>query len=142
MQVHTGIIRRYGQSFLREHLEVYNLKPLDSVIMHVLRKNGQCNQEALCCIVDIDKGRMARIMERLEDRSFIRRVINPIDKREKLVELTEDGLVMLDSIDDIFSEWNELCFAGFKEEERREYQGYLERIAKNAIAWKERLKDD
>lgn len=137
MQIHTGIIKRCGQSFLRERLAIYHLKPLDSVVMHTLKRKGSCNQEALCNTVDIDKGRMARIMERLEDRGLIQRVTNPSDKREKLVELTENGIHMLETIDSLFDEWDEVCFTGFSENERERYQNFLQRIAKNAMTWKE-----
>lgn len=142
MQLHTGIIRRCEQSFLREHLNGYQLKPADSVVLHTMRKKGRCNQESLCDIVDIDKGRMARILEHLEERHFIKRIVNPSDKREKLIELTDEGLEMLQVIDTLFEEWNERCFADFTEEEQEEYQGYLERIAKNALARKESSEHD
>lgn len=137
MQVYTGIIRRSGQSFLRERLQKYHLKPLDSVVMHILKKKGSCNQEALCNAVDIDKGQIARIMERLEDRGLIQRVTNQSDKREKLAELTEQGFYMIETIDSLFDEWNEVCFTGFSTEEREQYQSFLERISQNAITWKE-----
>lgn len=142
MQLHSGIIRRCEQSFLRENLSSYHLKPADSVILHTMRKKGRCNQEALCDIVDIDKGRMARILEYLEEQLLIKRIVNPSNKREKLIELTDKGYQMLQIIDTLFDEWNERCFADFTEEERQEYQGYLERIAKNALARKENLEHD
>lgn len=142
MQLHSGIIRRCEQSFLREHLNCYHLKPADSIILHTMRKTGCCNQEALCDIVDIDKGRMARILEYLEEQRLIIRIVNPSNKREKLIELTDEGTKMLHIIDTLFDEWNERCFSDFTEEERQEYQNYLERIAKNALARKENLEHD
>lgn len=137
MQLHTGIIRRCGQSFLRSRLKEYHLKPLDSVVMHTLQKKGSCNQETLCSTVDIDKGRMARIMDRLEQSGLVQRVVNRSDKRAKLVALTDDGLKMLETIDSIFSDWDEICFTGFSGEERQQYHDFLERISQNAAAWKE-----
>lgn len=97
MQINIGIIRRCEQSFLRERLSTCQLKPVDSVVLTALDRHGQCNQDTLCSIVNIDKGRMARVMERLEGRSLIRRLINPDNKREKLIEMTEQGKQMLES---------------------------------------------
>ncbi|MEG1780561.1 MAG: MarR family winged helix-turn-helix transcriptional regulator [Clostridium sp.] len=142
MNIERGIIRRCEQSFLRANLSHYNLKPEDSVVLHILQKKGGCNQEALCSIMDMDKGRMARIMERMEDRLFIHRIINSADKREKLIELTETGREMLLIIDSLFEQWDEQCFIDFTAEERMQYQDYLERIAKNALARKENLEHD
>lgn len=142
MQINIGIIRRCEQSFLRERLGEYRLKPVDSLVLSSILQNGTCNQEMLCTLIDIDKGRMARIMERLESRGFIRRVVNPTDKREKLVEMTEGGLQMCRTICAMFQEWNERCFAGFTEEEKAQYQSYQERIAHNALAGKENARHD
>lgn len=142
MQIHTGIIRRCEQSFLREHLMKYHIKPVDSVVLHMLKKHGRCNQEALCSIIDIDKGRMARIMERLEGRQLIRRIVNPTDKREKMIEVTNEGMNMIQIIDSLFEKWNERCFTGFTKEEREQYQSYLERIAKNAMTRREIIEHD
>lgn len=134
MQAYPGIIRRYQQSFLREHLADYRLKPVDGFVLHISQKKGWCNQETLCSIIDIDKGRMARIMERLENRHFIRRIVNPSNKREKLVEVTDEGLEMLQVINSLFDKWDEQCFEGFTDKERAEYELYQERIAKNAAS--------
>ena len=134
MQINIGIIRRCEQSFLRERLSTCQLKPVDSVVLTALDRHGQCNQDTLCSIVNIDKGRMARVMERLEGRSLIRRLINPDNKREKLIEMTEQGKQMLEIINSFSKEWND--------QEKNEYQGYLERIARNALAGKENLEND
>ena len=142
MQINIGIIRRCEQSFLRERLSTCQLKPVDSVVLTALDRHGQCNQDTLCSIVNIDKGRMARVMERLEGRSLIRRLINPDNKREKLIEMTEQGKQMLEFINSFSKEWNDRCFDGFTEQEKNEYQGYLERIARNALAGKENLEND
>ena len=85
---------------------------------------------------------MARVMERLEGRSLIRRLINPDNKREKLIEMTEQGKQMLEIINSFSKEWNDRCFDGFTEQEKNEFQGYLERIARNALAGKENLEND
>lgn len=142
MQINIGIIRRCEQSFLRDRLAEYQLKPVDSLVLNSVQHQGTCNQEMLCSLLDVDKGRMARIMERLEGRGLIRRIVNPANKREKLVEMTEDGLAMCHTICSLFKEWNERCFIGFTEEEKAQYQRYQERIAHNALARKENARHD
>lgn len=142
MQINIGIIRRCEQSFLRERLSAYHLKPIEGIVLASLRKKNRCNQESLCCCIDIDKGRMARIMERLELRKLIHRVINPSNKREKLIELTKEGEEMLVLIDSFFLEWSERCFIGFTDEEKKQYQNYLKRITENALKGKEAYSHD
>lgn len=49
---------------------------------------------------------------------------------------------MLEIINSFSKEWNDRRFDGFTEQEKNEYQGYLERIARNALAGKENLEND
>ena len=112
------------------------------MVLLALSRQGSCNQETLCCVVDIDKGRMARVMERLEERRLIKRFINPASKREKRIEMTQEGEAVLAQIQRFSEEWNERCFSGFTEEEKEQYQSYLERIAQNTLAGKEHIEHD
>jgi len=137
MEIHFGIIRRCAQSFFREKLAELNLKPVDGVVLLSISQCGSCNQETVGCAVDIDKGRIARTMARLEEHGLIRRVVNPQNKREKQIELTAKGAQFLSVICSFEEEWQARCFAGFTEEEKQNYLGYLERIARNALSEKE-----
>lgn len=139
MQINTGIIRRCEQSFFRDHLANYQLKPVEALALKTIRSEGTCNQEMLCGLLDIDKGRMTRILEYLEERGLIRRVVNPGNKREKLAEATDEGLDMCLIISSLFDEWGKRCFIGFTEEEKKQYKGFLARIAHNALTEKENI---
>lgn len=142
MQINIGIIRRCEQSFFREKLSGMDLKSIDVIVLRALSRQGSCNQETLCSIVDIDKGRMAHVMKTLESGGLIRRFINPSNKREKLIEITKRGMELLEKTKQYSEEWSNRCFLGFSEEEKEQYYSYLERIAKNALAGKEPHKHD
>lgn len=69
----------------------------------------------------------------------MRRLINEKNKRQKFVSLTVRGSQVLEEIHRISGRWDEICFAGFTEEERGQQQDYLRRIAENAIEYKHRV---
>lgn len=142
MEIYHSILRRCAQGFFREKLAPLHLKPVDGIVIRSISQYRSCNQETICCAADLDKGRIARSMGRLEERGLIRRVVNPQNKREKQVELTDEGGKILEQIRTFEEDWKSRCFSGFTEEEIKNYQSYLERMARNALSEKEAWKHD
>ena len=114
MNQYTGIYRRCELWFIRRELEQFGLQPLEGKIIMFLQDN-QCTQ------------------------GLVRRLINEKNKRQKFVSLTVRGNQVLEEIHRISGRWDEICFAGFTEEERGQQQDYLRRIAENAIEYKHRV---
>ena len=68
--------------------------------------------------------------------------MNQQNKRQKLVSLTTEGEQIVSEIDAIFRRWDEICYDGFSEEERRLYQDFVKRIADNVIEYRHRQGED
>ncbi len=141
MQRTIGIIRRGEQSFVRAALVPYELVPIESLALTILYRKGQCNQDALGTMLRVDKGRVAKIAAHLEERGLILRAVNENNRREKLVSLSPKGEDMIIVIDRIYDAWNQICFTGFTEEEMRQYQAFLDRIAENASKYRGKEKE-
>ena len=130
MNQYTGIYRRCELWFIRRELEQFGLQPLEGKIIMFLQDN-QCTQEDIGAHFDLDKGRIARNLSVLEEKGLVRRLINEKNKRQKFVSLTCRGNQVLEEIHRISGR--------FTEEERRQQQDYLRRIAENAIEYKHRV---
>lgn len=127
----NGVIRRAEQSFVRSRLGTLGLTPADSFSLHTISVLGTCNQDALCVRLELDKGRVAKLLARLEAMGLVRRTVNASNKREKLVALTDAGRAALRQVDAAFSEWEEIELQSFTPDERRQYLAVLDRIAQN-----------
>ena len=127
----NGVIRRAVQSFVRSRLGTLGLTPADSFSLHTISVLGTCNQDALCVRLELDKGRVAKLLARLEAMGLVRRTVNASNKREKLVALTDAGRAALRQVDAAFSEWEEIELQSFTPDERRQYLAFLDRIAQN-----------
>ncbi len=139
----SSIIRRGEQCFFRGQLEKYGLLPMEGLTLYSVRKFGPCNQDTLCLHLEIDKGRMAKLMAHLEERSFIQRVVNQRNRREKQIALTQEGQQVVDAILQAFHKWSLICFNGFSPEEQALYRSMLDRIAENVSTYrKEEKKHD
>ena len=127
-----SIIRRSEQNYLRSRVEEYNIHPIGALALSLIGRAGECNQDSLCMEMNVDKGRIAKTVACLEENGYLARQVNPHNKREKQLHLTEKGQEMAQIVKQIFNDWNEICFSGFTPEEKNQYMAYVERIAHNA----------
>lgn len=126
-----GVIRRGEQSFVRERLKEYDLVPVEAFALRMIASLDGCNQDTLCTRLEIDKGRVAKLLAGLENAGQITRTVNENNKREKLVRLTERGQEALQYVNETLDEWNRMCMQGFTEEEWTQFFSFLHRIADN-----------
>ncbi|WP_417039408.1 MarR family winged helix-turn-helix transcriptional regulator [Clostridium porci] len=138
---YTGIYRRCELLYIRSELDKYRIQPLEGKMLFFLSKNC-CTQEEIGQHFNIDKGRIARALSELEERELVCRKVNQQNKRQKLVSLTTEGEQIVSEIDAIFRRWDEICYDGFSEEERRLYQDFVKRIADNVIEYRHRQGED
>ena len=110
--------------------------PEQVVLMH-LAAHGTCRQEDLAAHFHIDQGSIAKTVGKLEAKGLVRRVLNPADKREKLVELTEQGRGLLGFMGSAYGQLEQRMFAGLDGAELECALAVLERIAANLSEHKE-----
>lgn len=134
---YTGIYRRCELLYIRCELDKYGLQPLEGKMLFFLRHNC-CTQDEVGQHFDIDKGRIARALSEFEEKGLVCRKVNERNKRQKLVSLTQMGEKIVDEIEAIFQKWDEICYEGFSEEEKRLHQDFIKRIARNAMEYRHR----
>lgn len=132
-----GRLRRCEALFFRTRLEKYGLLPLEGRLL-ILLDGPLCAQEDLSVRLDMDKGRITRAISTLEERGFICRETNAMDKRQKMASLTAAGKEMVTKIREVFQAWDQVCYQGFTEEEKQLHQSFLKRIAENAMEYRHR----
>ncbi|WP_130861970.1 MarR family winged helix-turn-helix transcriptional regulator [Bacilliculturomica massiliensis] len=135
MNPNIGIFRRCEAFYIRTKMEKYGLSPLESKLLMLL-KEKRYHQDELGCQMNLDKGRIARSVSLLEDKGLIQRETNARDKRQKFVSLSDKGREMLTQISKVYKDWDDICYSGFTEEEKRLHQEFLSRIAENAVEYR------
>lgn len=132
MNQNVGIYRRCELAFIRSNLKKYQLLPLEGKMLMRLKDN--CfTQEELVEYFNLDKGRMARGLASLEERNLIQRGVNERDRRKKLVTLTREGEELVQKLEEIFEQWDKICYQGFSEEEKRMHQEFVKRMTENVV---------
>ena len=90
------------------------------------------SQDELARTLCLNKSTVTRTLGVLEERGYVRRELNPQDKRQTLVYPTERMQALLPKIKSIAAEWNELLTEGISEEETEIFNSVLQRMEDNA----------
>lgn len=91
----VGFLLHLAQSQLRQRvvdaIEGSGLHPGQLGVLGALNDAGSMSQTRLCAITQFEKSTMVLFLDGLEAAGWVRRVKNPQDRRENVVELTPDG---------------------------------------------------
>lgn len=126
------IVRNYAIYFNREILPL-KITSAQVPYLMILSDMGVLTQDELSGILFIDKGTVARSLQKLEDNGFISRTPDPDNRRKNLVFLTEKGKSILPRIRDIDRKWGEAICEGLTEEERSQLFSNIYKLAKNSL---------
>lgn len=129
-----SIINRAHLIILNERLEVFGLSAGQFPVLMCLIRKQNVMQDTLARHFHIDKGSIARSVKKLEDAGFIRRIIDPDNRRAVRLFLTEKGEQVAPEIMRIDQDWQDQAYASLSEDERVQFTALISRMAKNSIA--------
>jgi len=112
-----SVILRYCRNFFEKRLREFDLTFGEQVIIMFLSRNEEVNQDSISKRYMIDKGMVAKTLNKLETKGFILREQNPDNKRENIISLTQKGVDILNNIKNIVDEWNEILYEEMSEDE-------------------------
>lgn len=128
-QLQTSLVDHVGQ-----RVADLDLPYLQWAVLLRLHRRGRCTLAELSRELRADGATLMRAADRLEERTWLKRERCTSDRRLVYLQPTDAGLKMGERI------WSEVVWVqqrylhGFAEAERRQLQGFLERMADNAAA--------
>lgn len=105
----------------------------------VLCKEPGITQDKLPERIGVTKSTVTRALAQLEQSGFIRRVVNPEDKRTTCVQPTARAYAVFPQIMEIVSRWDAAVTAQFSESEKQALQSLLRRLVESAKAFGQEL---
>ena len=90
------------------------------------------SQEELAKQLCLNKSTVTRALATLEAGGFVKREVNPEDKRQTLVFPTDKMTELLPEVRAIANEWNTLLSAGISEDELAAFNAVLAKMEENA----------
>ena len=115
------VLGRLGREARRKFTQVlsgWELHPSHYGILLLLEAIGQASQQHLAQTLMIDRANMVALLDVLEQRGFIERQADPLDRRRHIVKLTAVGQVELQQIRQAREEVDEAFFAGLDNKEQ------------------------
>ena len=115
------LLGRLGREARRQFTQVlsaWELNPSHYGILLLLEAIGQASQQHLAQILMIDRANMVALLDVLEQRGFIERQADPLDRRRHVVKLTAVGHAEIQQIQQAREEVDAAFFAGLDASEQ------------------------
>jgi DNA-binding MarR family transcriptional regulator len=132
------LLGRLGREARRQFTQVlsaWELHPSHYGILLLLEAIGQASQQHLAQVLTIDRANIVTLLDVLEQRGFIERQADPLDRRRHAVKLTAVGQVELQQIRQAREKVDEAFFAGL---DNKEQEALHQLLAKLFISLTER----
>ncbi|GLR79152.1 MarR family transcriptional regulator (plasmid) [Azospirillum oryzae] len=125
------LIRRAQQiavSIFLDECKEFDLTPTQYAVLAVLREKSDLDQITLASRAALDRSTIGGLVERLEEKGWIRRTVGVEDRRQKLVSLTEAGQAMLETVEPSVERVQQRLLEPLNGDERAVFMALLERL--------------
>ena len=129
----ASIINRYGQIYYdRKHGENGIGGGQQFYLMAIERRPG-LNQWELAELFSVDKGTVAKNINKLEDLGYVRRQTDEEDKRINHLFITDAGKEVTKITENGIIEWHHIITEGLSQEEIEQMIRCMEKVAENSV---------
>jgi DNA-binding MarR family transcriptional regulator len=128
---HLAILTKMYYGALSKRLEHLEIEKHYSVLVLIERHKETSTQQFIGDILKIDKASMVSVVDYLEKKKFIKRVVNPSDRRAYLLELTPKAKKVMPEIHAEIAAMNKVALKGMKKSEATAFNSALCRISSN-----------
>lgn len=121
--------KQYVTVIFKEH--GFNITPEQFMVMDTLWDEGVLTQQQIADYLLKDKNSVVKLVDGLEDRKLVRRVSNPKDRRQNLIEVTEYAIEIKDKVTTAAMEAVDKIINGITKEDMLTYIKVLSKMAEN-----------
>ena len=129
----VSMIHRTRMMFLNDKLGDMDITAGQFPYITVLSYEEGISQEDLAAHFHIDKGTVARALRKLEDKEYLFRKVDSLNRRRYLIYLTEKGRMAVPTVINIEKEWENSICSKFSEVEYNNLFDILKVIAVNSL---------
>ena len=128
-----SMIHRTHMMYLNDKMKDMDITAGQFPFIVVLSHEEGITQEELAAHFHIDKGTVARAIRRLEDKEYLFRKVDSLNRRRYLIYLTEKGRRAVPQIISIDKEWENSMCSKFSNEEYQNLFNILKVLAGNSL---------
>jgi DNA-binding MarR family transcriptional regulator len=109
-------------------LRPLNVSAAGGLVLGILRDQGAMSPSELGERLIVTRATVTGLLDSLERRGFVKRSTNPADRRSLMVEITPDGLAVLQALRTLIHRHEQSWMSSFSEAELGAYIATLHRI--------------
>lgn len=102
-------------------------------ILFILWKNDNLTISEISQKTSLAKNTVSIVVDGMVQKGILERNINPENRRQTIISLTEYAKNMKEKYEAVSQEMNTLFYQGFSDKERNEFESYLARILDTLI---------
>jgi len=129
----VSMIHRTRMMYLNDKMKDMDITAGQFPFIVVLSHEEGITQEELAAHFHIDKGTVARALRKLEDKEYLFRKVDSLNRRRYLIYLTEKGRRTVPKIISIDKEWENSMCTKFSKEEYQNLFNILKVLAGNSL---------
>ena len=115
----------------RETMNNYDLSPGQPKVLRYLNQHKDCKLRDIASECDIESATVSKMIDNLESKKMITRMINPKNKRAYQLNITDYGKQSLEKWNKHCMEIENISLKGFSKEEKKQFEDYLNRMYEN-----------
>lgn len=115
----------------RETMNNYDLSPGQPKVLRYLNQHQDCKLRDIASECDIESATVSKMIDNLESKKMITRMINPSNKRAYQLNITDYGKQSLEKWNKHCLEIENISLKGFSEKEKEQFEDYLSRMYEN-----------
>ena len=130
---HFAKLHRLMLALCKQDLMELGIQPSQiPFIAELLHCHGPVTQDQLSAVLVIDKAATARALDQLERKGFVSRVVNPDNRRQKLVTATDKAKAIQKDLYKIFQATSDVFTRDFSQEDIDQMLRLINRMIANA----------
>jgi DNA-binding MarR family transcriptional regulator len=126
-----GLLTRLYFGALTKKLEDLDIDRHYSILILLENSKEKCSQQYMSEFLRIDKASMVRIIDYLVRKKYLKRVVNPDDRREHRICLTDKARKVLPVIHEAIDGLNESALNGLSPTQVKSFYAGLDALAAN-----------
>lgn len=122
-------IKKYFFDKLKENW--INITPEQFLVLDILWKEQPLSQQKIADIIQKDKNSVTKIIDSLEKKDLVRRVVDKNDRRINKIELTEEALALEEKVTKVAIEFMNGAVKGIDEKDLDNFVSVMRKLKNN-----------
>lgn len=132
-----NIFFRCGKEYGRNAIKDLGINDTEYTICSFLYFYKDAPQELICKSYMLDKTTVTKALSSMEERGLITRTVNPENRRQKLINLTNDGKDLIKDVVNVYDDWVCEVVTSLNESEKKEFEAIMDKLLAKAMQMKD-----